>query len=113
MKQEKMNILWMNADSITAEEMLFKYVVNAPRQGWWEDVLVIIWGSSANLVAADPKFQDLVREGIEEGVRFSACKSCADNLGASETLRTLGVEVVYWGERLSNLLKAEEKLITI
>lgn len=113
MSKSKLNILWTNPDPITAREMLFKYALNSRRQGWWDEVLVIIWGGPAELVAEQYEIQDLLRECIEEGVEFSACKSCTDNLKVSETLQSLGVEIVYWGEKLTHILKDDEKLITI
>lgn len=113
MKKSKLNLLWTNADPITAEEMLFKYAINSRRQGWWDEVLIIIWGGSAKLVAESSKIQNLVKQGIEEGVEFSACKSCTDNLEVSAILEPLGVEIVYWGERLTQILKSEQKIITI
>lgn len=113
MKKSKLNLLWTNADPITAEEMLFKYAINSRRQGWWDEVLIIIWGGPAKLVAESSTIQSLVKQGIEEGVTFSACKSCTDNLEVSEALQSLGVEIVYWGEKLTTILKQDEHLITI
>ncbi|MCP3953978.1 MAG: DsrE family protein, partial [Desulfobacterales bacterium] len=40
-------------------------------------------------------------------------KACADQLGVTETLEGLGIEVIYWGVPLTELLKNNEKLITI
>jgi hypothetical protein len=47
------------------------------------------------------------------GVHIAACKACADQLGVTETLEELGSEVIYWGVPLTDLLKNDEKLITI
>ena len=43
--------------------------------------------------------------GVAGGVEFSACKACADELGVTATLQELGVEVIYWGEPLTRLLR--------
>jgi hypothetical protein len=57
--------------------------------------------------------QEKIRLARHAGVNFTACKACADQLGVSEKLEELNVEVIYWGERLTELIKENEKLITI
>jgi len=46
-------------------------------------------------------------------VTVSACKACADQLGVTEALEEVGIEVKYWGEPLTEVLKAGEELLTI
>ena len=53
------------------------------------------------------------KAAIHAGVKFSACKACAEQLGTTEKLLEMGVEVKYWGEGLTEILKENEKLITI
>ena len=45
-----------------------------------------------------------MKELLDGGVEFSACKACADELGVTERLEALGIEVIYWGEPLTTLL---------
>ncbi len=47
------------------------------------------------------------------GIHMIACKGCADQLGVTEQLEALGVEVIYWGVELTEVLQNDEKLITI
>ena len=44
---------------------------------------------------------------------MSACKACADQLGVSEKLTELGVEVKYWGEDLTKLIREKKNLISV
>jgi hypothetical protein len=115
MNQEKksLNILWTSGDEVTAEKMVLMYGHNAQLKGWWEDVTIIIWGASAALVAGSGAIQEKIGQMITDGVVFSACKACADQLGATETLEAIGVEVKYWGTALTELIKEEQYLITI
>ena len=106
-------ILWTNDNVITAEKMVFMYAINAMRYGWWENVTLIVWGATAKLVAENERIQALIAEAREKGVYVTACKACADQLGVSETLETLGIDVEYLGIPLTNVLKNDEKLITI
>ena len=87
--------------------------INSLAKGWWEKVTIIIWGATAKLVNDDKNIQKKVTEAMDAGVHVSACKACADQLGVTETLEKLGVEVKYWGIPLTEVLKGEECLLTI
>ena len=50
-------IMWTTGDPVTAEKMVFMYGGNSLRNGWWEEVTIIIWGASAQLAAAMPGFR--------------------------------------------------------
>jgi hypothetical protein len=106
-------ILWTNADPVTAEKMVFMYAGNALKLGWWSRVTVIIWGATALLTAQDAAVRSQIEELRDYGVEFSACKACADQLGVTAELEALGVEVIYWGEPLTQLLRKRAALLTI
>lgn len=106
-------ILWTNDNFITSEKMVFMYGINAKRYKWWENVTIIVWGSTAKLVSENPEIQQLVQEAKLEGVHVTACKACAKQLGVTAALEKLDIEVIYWGEPLTRILKDDEKLITI
>ncbi len=106
-------ILWTNADILTSDKMVMMYATNSMLYKWWKGVTVIIWGATAKLAAANELVQTKIRLAQQAGVRFIACKACADQLGTTEMLESLGIEVLYWGEGLTDVLKNDGKLITI
>lgn len=106
-------ILWTNADPVTAEKMVFMYAANALKYAWWKRVTIIIWGSTASLTAENASVQFHVKEMLGSGVEFSACKACADELGVTDALEELGIEVIYWGEPLTKLLRERSTLLTV
>ena len=106
-------ILWTNDNEITAEKMVFMYGINSKLQQWWENVTIILWGAPVKLTAENRAIQKLIKEAKEAGVHLTACKACADQLGVTDILEDLDIEVIYWGEPLTKLLKDNEKLITI
>jgi hypothetical protein len=109
----KLYILWTNDNIITSEKMVLMYALNSSLNYWWKDVTVIIWGAPAKLIAENEMIQEKIKLAIHSGVKFSACKACADQLGVTEKLINLEIEVKYWGEGLTEILKENEKLITI
>ena len=106
-------ILWTNANPLTAEKMVFIYAVNSKLKGWWDNVTIIIWGATAKLVGEDLKIQNLIKEALEIGVNVTACKACVDQLGMTDLFEDLNIEVIYWGEPLTKILKNQETLITV
>lgn len=113
MKENQLYILWTNDNLITAEMMVFMYGINSKRKKWWNEVTVIIWGATAKLVAENIKIQELIEEAKLEGVHISACKSCAEHLGLLEKLELLNIEIKYWGEPLTQLLRNNAHILTI
>lgn len=113
MEAERLFILWTNADFLTSDKMVMMYATNSMLNRWWDDVTVIIWGATAKLVAENEMIRTKIQIAQNAGVRFSACKACADQLGVTEKLDALGIETIYWGAGLTEILKSGEKLITV
>jgi hypothetical protein len=112
-EENHLYILWTNADPVTAEKMVFMYAANALKFAWWRRVTIIIWGATARLTAEDAGLQSQVKKLLDGGVEFSACKACADELGVTERLEALGIEVIYWGEPLTKVLREKAPLLTV
>lgn len=106
-------VLWTNDNLITAEKMVFMYTINSLVRGWWEEVALIILGAPTKLVSEDANIQAKIREAQAAGVHITACKACADELGVTKTLEKLKIEVKYWGQPLTEILKNNEQLLTI
>ena len=106
-------ILWTNADINTSLHMVLMYSTNAKIYGWWERVTVIIWGATAKLVTENAEIREHLQLSQDKGVEFTACKACAQLLGVAADLKEQGIEVTYWGEGLTELLKSGAHLITV
>lgn len=106
-------ILWTNDNPVTAELMVFMYGINSKKKEWWKNVTIIIWGATAKLAAENKKIQELIEEAKLGGVHITACKACADHLDVSDKLEELDIELKYWGTPLTQVLKNDEKLLTI
>lgn len=111
--KEKLYILWTNADEITSEKMVMMYAINAKVNNWWEDLTLIIWGATARLVTDNAMIQEKIRQAMHVGVKVSACIACADQLGVTDKLREMGIEVKGWGVGLTEALKDGVKVLSI
>jgi len=109
---QRLVVVWTSGDRQVALKMVFMYTFNAKRLGWWEDVTLLIWGPSAELVANDEELQAQLATMREQGVVLEACKACADQYGVSEKLAALGVDVRYIGKDLSDYIKQGRHVLT-
>jgi len=65
----------------------------------------VVWGPSAQLLAMDLKLQEKLEDLKAVGVELQACKACADLYRITDKLKSLGIEVIYLGISLTEMLK--------
>ena len=106
-------VLWTSGDREVALSMVFMYTHNSKLRGWWEEVTLIVWGASSKLLAEDEDLQERLRQMIKDGVDVVACIACANMLGVTEKLESLGIEVKSMGHPLTQLLKAGKTVLTV
>ena len=105
-------VLWTNDNPITAEKMVFMYTYNAKKNGWWNEVQLLVWGPSSRIIPGDDEMKEALKNMKEVGVQLVACKACADSYGVSDELEKLGITVKYMGKPLTEMLKSEWTTIT-
>ncbi len=111
--KRQLHILWANADPLTSQMMVMMYARNAMLHNWFDGVTVIIWGATAKLMAESETLQEEMRIAKQAGVHFSACIACAMKLGVKDDLEQLGLEVIPWGQKLTQLIQDKENLLTV
>ena len=108
----KLAVVWTSGDPDVAHRVCFMYCHNAKKQKWFDQVVLVVWGPSARLLAADKDLQAKVKSMIEDGVQVQACVACADSYGVADRLRELKVEVKGMGVPLTEMLKTGWKVLT-
>jgi len=89
----KQCIVWSSGDRDVALKLVYMYTYNAKKQGWMDEVRLLVWGPSAKLLSVDRELQSGLEQLEEAGVELLACKACADSYGVSEELEKLGITV--------------------
>ena len=79
----------------------------------WDRISIIIWGATAKLTAENAEIRAKIRMLQGMGVHFTACITCAEELGVKEELAAMGIDLVKWLNPLTALLKEKKNLITI
>ncbi|MBG0777951.1 MAG: DsrE family protein [Desulfovibrionaceae bacterium] len=105
-------VMWVSGDREVALNAALMYAHNARRKGWWERVRCLVWGPAAKLLATDRALQKKVKEMATAGVEVLACRRCAMNYKVVEELEALGVDVIYAGEPLTDMLKDGWSVLT-
>ena len=98
-------IVWTSGDREVALKMVFMYAYNCKKQGWMDNVRLLVWGPSGRLLVEDKELQKYLGKLRKVGVELYACKGCADMYGISPKLAKLGVNVMYTGTMLADLQK--------
>ncbi len=111
--QKHAKILWTTDNKETAMNMVLLYGHNAKLKGWMDDVTILVWGASQQLIAQDSETQEKIKEMINDGVNVVACLKCADNLNISEGLNACNIDVFYTGEYLSEWIQSGDTIITV
>ena len=110
--KEKLVVLWTSGDREVALKMVFMYTFNSKKNGWCDDVTLVVWGPSAKILTEDPELQKEIQKMINAGVMVKACKGCSDQYGVSEKLEEIGITVLYIGKELTDYIKEGRHVLT-
>jgi len=105
-------VVWSSGDIEVAEKVCFMYTYNAKKWGWFKEVIFVVWGPSAKLLAENEKLQASVKKMKEEGIIVEACAACARMYDVQDDLKEIGVDVKGMGTVLTKYLKAGYPNIT-
>jgi hypothetical protein len=99
-------VIWSSGDREVARKMVFMYTKNSRLREWWGRVRLVVWGPSALLLTVDQELQEELEEVQAAGVELLACRACADLYGVTDKLISLGVEVIFMGQPMTEMLKS-------
>lgn len=111
-EKEKLAVLWVSGDRDVAEKSCLMYTHAAKRNGWFDEVVLIVWGASSRLLAEDHELQKKIKAMKKDGVILEACIACSNMLGVTEELEGLGIDVKGMGVPLTNYLKEGYHVLT-
>ena len=79
MDNHRLVIVWSSADPDVARNMVFMYSGASVRNGWFDDVTLIVWGPSSRLLTENKELQGLLEDlgasGVRLMARFKSCKA--------------------------------------
>lgn len=112
LSDSRLAVIWTSGDPDVAHRVCFMYTDNAKKQKWFDEVVLIVWGPSARLLAGDKDLQAKIKTMQADGVVIQACLACTESYGVTEQLRKLGIDVKYMGKPLTDFIKTGWKILT-
>jgi len=109
---QRLAVLWASGDPEVAHRVCLMYTQYAQQSGDYSKVLLIVWGPSSRLLAADKDLQAKLKKMMKQGLPVEACVVCADAYGVSDQLRNIGITVKPMGPPLTNMLQAGYHVLT-
>lgn len=105
-------VLWSSGDPEVAEKACLMYTGAAKRNGWFKEVILIVWGPSEKLLAENSKLKDKIATMKKDGVIVEACVACSNMYGVTNDLKVCAVDVKGMGIPLTRYLKRGYKIIS-
>jgi len=104
-------VVWSSGDIDVAEKVCLMYTHAAKKNQWFMEVVLVVWGPSAKLLAENQGLQTKLAEMQKDGILVQACINCTNQYGVSEKLKALGIDVRPMGVSLTDYLKSERKML--
>lgn len=108
----KLAVIWYSDDAAVAERACLMYTHTAKTSEWFDQVKLVIWGPSQQLLVDNSALQTKVQQMIADGVIVEACLACANLYGIASQLEALGITVKYMGSPLTDMLKTDWATLT-
>ncbi|HLH85991.1 MAG TPA: DsrE family protein [Thermoplasmataceae archaeon] len=89
------------------------YAYNALKHGWLNDIQVMFFGPSEDLILSDnAKVREMLEKLKSQGVKPFACSAVAKDRGIEAGLMQIGLDVLPVGPLISSLIKKDYAILT-
>ena len=105
-------VLWSSGDPEVAEKACLMYTGAAKKNGWFKEVILIVWGPSEKLLSENSKLKDKVASMKKDGVIIEACVACSNMYGVTKDLKVCEVDVKGMGVPLTRYLNRGYKVVS-
>lgn len=105
-------IIWSSADKDVALKTALSYALNSKLNGWIQNVTVLAWGPSVQLLAKDKDIQNVFTYMKQAGVTILVDKKCAEENNVTKEIEALHLDVIGMGKLLSEYIKQKRTILT-
>src|ERR1035437_10405992 len=98
-------IIWSSADKDVALKTALAYALNSKLNGWIQDITVLAWGPSVQLLAKDKDIQNVFTYMRQAGVIVLVDKKCVEEYQANKEMEILKLEVKSLGKTLTTYIQ--------
>ena len=105
-------VVWSSGDPEVAEKACLMYAHAAKKYGWFNEVILVVWGPSEKLLAENELLKEKVASMQKDGIIVQACIACANMYDVTNKLKVCQVDVIGMGGPLTKYLKRGYKTIS-
>jgi hypothetical protein len=105
-------IIWSSADKEVALKAALAFALNSKLNGWMQDVTVLAWGPSVQLLAKDKEIQNVFTYLRQAGVIVLVDKKCVEEYQANKEMEILKLEVKSLGKTLTTFIQQKRTILT-
>lgn len=113
MMKKELLVLWTTDNKETILNMICLYTYNAKIKGWFDEVTLLVWGASQQVLSEDIEIQAKIKDMQQAGIRVIACKKCCENMYIEKQLASCDVEIFYTGELLSDWMNLGKPFLSV
>ncbi len=105
-------VIWSSSDKEIALKTALAYPLNSKLNGWMQNVTVLVWGPSVQLLAKDKDIQNVFIHMKQAGVTVYVDKKCVDEYQAAKDIEALNLEVRSLGKPLTVFILQRRTILT-
>ena len=105
-------IIWTSGDRDVALKTVLSYALNSKLNGWMQNVTVLVWGPSVQLLAKDKMIQNVFTYMKQAGVTILVDKKCVDEYQLNNEITGLNLEIKSLGKPLSSFIQQRRTILT-
>jgi hypothetical protein len=105
-------IIWSSADKEMALKTALSYALNSRLNGWINNVTLLVWGPSVQLLAKDKDIQNVFIYMKQAGVTILVDKKCVEEYELTKEIEVLNLEVKSMGKPFSDFIRQKRTILT-
>lgn len=113
MKMQKLVLTWTSVSEDTFFNMITPYALTSQEEEQFGEVVVLIWGGSAQTIAKVPEIKLELGIFREKGITVKCCSKCAEQYGIVDELEKMNVDIVNMSHVFNDYMKEGAHILTV
>lgn len=113
MKMQKLVVLWTSVSEDNFFNMITPFALTSQEEEWFREVVVLIWGGSAQTIAKVPAIKSELGIFKEKGITVKCCQQCAEQYGIEDDLEKLGIDLVKMSYVFKDYMKEGARIVSV
>ena len=105
-------IVWSSHDREIALKTALAYTLNSKLNGWMQNVTLIVWGPSVELLATDKEIQNVLSSINQAGITILVDKKCVEEYKLTKEIKALNFEIKSMGKPFSDFIREKRTILT-